>query len=297
MQASDWPAATPSARCQPCRGRRGAGRWLLGPNPIDGNDEAGGRSDDAEHAQRQAQFEVFQVSLGCEVFVGALEPAHAVTKRAVSIPGSALISPAVMVALRCERSTLPLRVTFDPSERHAVSLDQRRRGVQSCPLPLLLAAPFVTVDHRPKVFGHRPLALMTPHPHLARDARGIDEDDGWPRHVPGLEVDPNVHAVVADHLAVSVRQQGKWDALTLGEPRHGVEILPINAGDVRASPRPLVQLDLEPRQVALATESPGMPQKDQAEPPTGEAPQRGTSVCSRHGEFEVRRGIAGCERR
>ena len=117
MQASDWPAATPSARCQPCRGRRGAGRWLLGPKPIDGNDEAGGRSDDAEHAQRQAQFEVFQVSLGCEVFVGALEPAHAVTKRAVSIPGSALISPAVMVALRCERSTLPLRVTFVRASR------------------------------------------------------------------------------------------------------------------------------------------------------------------------------------
>ena len=155
----------------------------------------------------------------------------------------------------------------------------------------------VTLDHRPQVLAIRPLALVTPHVHLTHDARGIDEGDGRPRHVPRLEVDPNIYTVGTDHLALDIRQQREREAFTRGERGHGVEPLPVDAGDGRAPPGPLVQLDLEPRQVALAAQSPGMPQKDQEQPPAGKVPQSGARVGSGHGEIEVRRRIAGCERR
>ena len=161
---------------------------------------------------------------------------------------------------------------------------------------LLFAAPVVTVDDRPEVRGHRPVALVTPNPEFAHRACRIDQNQGRPRGIPRLEVNPHIHAIVAGHLSVGVGQHGERNFLTPGKRGHGVEILRKDASEGRPSSCPLVQLDLEPRQESLAAQSPGMPHKDQAQPSTSEVSQPGAFAGSRHWNIEFRRAITGCER-
>jgi len=163
------------------------------------------------------------------------------------------------------------------------------------PLRSLLTVGFVVVDHLPKVRGHRPVELVTADPQLAHHAGGIDKKHGWPRGVPGVVAEPDVHAVVSGHLAIGIGQDGKRNLLTRGKPRDGVIALGKDAGDGGTPSRPLVQLDLEPRQVALAAQSPGVSQEDEAEPPTGKVLQGDALIGTRHGNIEVRRAIASRE--
>ena len=125
----------------------------------------------------------------------------------------------------------------------------------------------------------------------------VNQEYAGPRHVPGLEVDPDKHSVASNRRSVGIHINVNGQGKVFGETTDISLVLTVDRRNLHISTIPFVQLAREPRQLVLATQSPVVAKEDKEMPaaPDWECRRGGQIGCDR--ERDLRCLFADPERR
>jgi len=125
----------------------------------------------------------------------------------------------------------------------------------------------------------------------------VNQENAGSRHVPGLEVDPDIHPVASDRSSFGIHVNLNGQGKVFGETTDRSLVLTVDRRNLYISTVPFVQLAREPRQLVLAAESPVVAKEDKEMPAALDREGRRGGQIGRDRERDLRCLFADPERR